>query len=51
MFYDGDNRNSYPVLIEEEPGVFYAVWDSSNNPNILRTSIRFEKLSIKEEVV
>ena len=44
VFYDGNNRNSYPVLIEKEPGLFYAVWDSSNNPNILRSSIRFGKL-------
>ena len=51
VFYDGDNQNSYPVLIEKEPGVFYAVWDSSNNPDLRRTSIRFGKLSIKEEMV
>lgn len=49
VFYDGDNRNSYPVLIEKEPGVFYAVWDSSNNPNTLRTSIRFGKLQVREK--
>ena len=49
VFYDGDNRNSYPVLIEKEPGVFYAVWDSSNNPNILRTSIRFGKIHLPKE--
>jgi hypothetical protein len=46
VFYNGDNQNSYPVLIEKEPGVFYAVWDSSNNPDLRRTSIRFGKLSI-----
>ena len=46
VFYDGDNRNSYPILVEKEPGVFYAAWDSSNHRNLLRTSIRFGKLTV-----
>lgn len=41
LFYDGDNRNSYPTLLETEPGRFAAVWDSSNDPDVKRTSIRF----------
>ena len=46
VFYDGDNRNSYPTLLEYSPCRFYVVWDSSNNPDIKRTSIRFGKLSL-----
>lgn len=41
LFYDGENRNSYPTLLETEPGRFAAVWDSSNDPDATRTSIRF----------
>jgi hypothetical protein len=45
IFYAGDNRNSYPTLQEYTPGKFYAVWDSSNDPEVKRTSVRFGKLS------
>lgn len=47
VFYDGNNRNSYPTLLEAAPNQFYAVWDSSNDPDVKRTSIRFGKLHIR----
>lgn len=40
-FYEADNRNSYPTLIEGKPGEWLAVWDSSNDPTQKRTAIRF----------
>ncbi len=46
VFYNAGVRNSYPTLLEKEPGIFYAVWDSSTNPNTQRTAIRFGKLDI-----
>ena len=43
-FYHENNRNSYPTLVEEKPGQWIAVWDSSNSPEKKRTSIRFGRL-------
>ena len=43
-FYHENNRNSYPTLIEDKPGEWLAVWDSSNEPDKTRTSIRFGRL-------
>ena len=47
VFYDGGNRNSYPTLIEipENPGRYYCVWDSSNDPDRQRTAIRFGRFT------
>lgn len=47
VFYEADNRNSYPTLIEDKPGEWLAVWDSSNNPEQKRTIIRFGRLILK----
>lgn len=44
-FYEADNRNSYPTLIEDKPGKWLAVWDSSNNVKDRRTAIRFGRLA------
>ena len=46
-FYDAGNRNSYPTLIEDKPGEWLAVWDSSNDPDQKRTAIRFGKLKVE----
>ena len=46
-FYHENNRNSYPTLIEDDPGEWIAVWDSSNEPDRRRTSIRFGRLKIR----
>lgn len=46
LFFNGDTRNSYPTLLEYEPGRFYAVWDSSTHPDEKRTAIRFGRLDI-----
>ena len=43
-FYYQNNRNSYPTLVEETQGQWIAVWDSSNDPDKKRTSIRFGRL-------
>lgn len=47
-FYDHDNRNSYPTLIDDGPGKWLAVWDSSNAPDQRRTAIRFGRLATEE---
>lgn len=47
LFYDGQNRNSYPTLIEDEPGRWLAVWDSSDDPDDRRTVIRFGRLQVQ----
>jgi hypothetical protein len=47
LFYQADNRNSYPTLIEDKPGQWLAVWDSSNEPDRPRTAIRFGRLIVK----
>lgn len=44
-FYDGANKNSYPTLIEEKPGEWLCVWDSSNDSKQARTAIRFGRLT------
>jgi hypothetical protein len=45
-FYDAGIKNSYPTLIEVEPGDFRAVWDSGTAERP-RTHIHFGKLRIK----
>ncbi|MCU0502908.1 MAG: glycoside hydrolase [Anaerolineae bacterium] len=45
-FYDAGVRNSYPTLLERAPGRFYAVWDSSDSPDVPRTAIRFGRFDI-----
>lgn len=47
-FYFDNNRNSYPTLIEEKPGEWLCVWDSSNSPEDKRTAIRFGRLNINK---
>ncbi len=46
-FYEADNKNSYPTLIEHKPGEWLSVWDSSNEPDRPRTAIRFGRLVLK----
>lgn len=46
LFFDGNTRNSYPTLLEEEPGHFLCVWDSSTDAERKRTAIRFGRLAI-----
>lgn len=46
-FYVAGNRNSYPTLVEDNPGEWLAVWDSSNDENKNRTAIRFGRLRIE----
>jgi hypothetical protein len=46
IFYDADVHNSYPTLLEDEPGVFLCTWDSSNSADTGRTAIRFGRLSV-----
>ncbi|MCU0460136.1 MAG: glycoside hydrolase [Bacteroidales bacterium] len=48
LFYWDNNRNSYPTLIEREPGVFLCVWDSSDSPDVKRTNIRFGILDLNK---
>lgn len=48
LFYFNNNRNSYPTLIEKEPGVFLCVWDSSNDPDVKRSLIRFGILDLNK---
>lgn len=40
-FFFANTRNSYPTLIEEAPGEWLATWDSSTDPDVRRTAIRF----------
>jgi hypothetical protein len=49
LFFDGETRNSYPTLLEESPGHFLAVWDSSDDPRRRRTVIRFGRLDVNAE--
>lgn len=44
-FYEADNRNSYPTLLEDKPGRWLAVWDSSDSPDRRRTVIRFGRFA------
>ena len=46
LFFGGQTRNSYPTFIEDKPGVWLCVWDSSNDPNIKRSVIRFGRLKV-----
>ena len=46
LFYWDNNRNSYPTLIEETPGTWLAMWDSSDDPDTRRTAIRFGRLKL-----
>jgi len=48
LFFWDNNHNSYPTLIEKEPGVFLCVWDSSDDPDIKRSVIRFGILDLNE---
>ena len=48
LFYWDNNHNSYPTLIEKEPGVFLCVWDSSDDPDVKRSVIRFGVLDIND---
>jgi hypothetical protein len=48
LFYYENNRNSYPTLLETEPGVFLCVWDSSDDPQSKRTAIRFGILDLNK---
>jgi len=48
LFYWDNNRNSYPTLIEKEPGVWYSIWDSSNGLEKTRTAIRFGILDLNK---
>ncbi len=47
-FYHENNRNSYPTLVEDQPGEWIAVWDSSQEPDRKRTAIRFGRLQVKD---
>lgn len=49
LFYWDNNRNSYPTLIEREPGIFLCVWDSSDDPINKRTAVRFGILDLNEK--
>lgn len=40
-FFYANTRNSYPTLIEEGEGRWLATWDSSTDPEVKRTAIRF----------
>ena len=46
-FYFDHDRNSYPTLIEDEPGEWLAVWDSSKTADRKRTAIRFGRLKVE----
>ena len=45
-FYWNDDQNSYPSLVEDDPGTWLAMWDSSGTPDRRRTAIRFGRLKI-----
>lgn len=48
LFYWDNNRNSYPTLLEKEPGIFLCVWDSSDDLERKRTAIRFGILDLNK---
>lgn len=48
LFYWDNNRNSYATLVEEKPGIFICVWDSSDNLQQGRTAIRFGRLDMNK---
>ena len=45
-FFGGETRNSYPTLIEDKPGDWLCVWDSSNDIQVRRSVIRFGRLRV-----
>jgi len=47
LFYYDNNRNSYPTLLEEKAGEWICTWDSSNEPDVKRTVIRFGKITTR----
>jgi hypothetical protein len=47
-FFFANTNNSYPTLIEESPGRWLCVWDSSTDPDHRRTAIRFGTLDLNE---
>jgi len=48
LFYWDNNHNSYPTLLEKEPGIFLCVWDSSDDLKRKRTVIRFGILDLNK---
>ena len=48
VFYDGENRNSYPTLVARNDTGWYAVWDSSQDMQHRRTRICFGKFDVQE---
>ena len=48
-FFGGNTRNSYPTLIEDKPGEWLCVWDSSDDINVRRSVIRFGRLRVEAE--
>ncbi len=46
LFFNGNTRNSYPTLLEDKPGHFLCVWDSSTDSERKRTAIRFGRLTL-----
>ncbi len=49
LFFGGNTRNSYPTLIEDEPGEWLCVWDSSDDIKVRRSVIRFGRLRVDSE--
>jgi hypothetical protein len=49
LFFGGETRNSYPTLIEDRPGEWLCVWDSSNDIKVRRSVIRFGRLRVEAE--
>ena len=48
IFYDSNNRNSYPTLAARNDNGWYAVWDSSQDMEHRRTRICFGKFNVHE---
>jgi hypothetical protein len=46
VFFDPGVKNSYPTLLEDAPGRFHAVWDSSESAARHRTMIRYGRLAL-----
>lgn len=49
LFYYENNKNSYPTLLEIEPGKFLCVWDSSYNDKEARQCIRFATFDLNKQ--
>jgi hypothetical protein len=47
LFYFENNRNSYPTMIEIKAGEWICTWDSSNEPDVRRSVIRFGKITTR----